>query len=156
MSETKCYILVRTGGEYSDFYHNNQTVFLSREEADQFLADANADFERYLPYCLEEDSDEEDELCEEWDKLNGDPQEETDYIKQNQAYNDRYNWSIGKIKDRLTDLVQSAECQLSDFERIELMANDFANPYTPLDDAEIEEVEVKPGTRLYKLLNGAE
>lgn len=153
MSETKCYILVRTGGEYSDFYHYNQTVFLSREEADEFLASTNTDYNRYMPYCFEEDSDEEYELCEQWDKLNGDPQKEADYQKQNKAYHDRYIWSVGKIKDRLTDLIQSAECQLSDFERIELMANDFVNPHTLLDDAAIEEVEVKPGTRLYKLIN---
>jgi len=153
MSETKCYILVRTGGEYSDWYHSNQTVFLSREEADKFLTDTNADFERYRPYCIVEDSDEEYELCEEWDKLNGDPQNKADYLKQNQAYNDRYAWATGKIKDRLMALIRSAECQLSDVERIELIANDFVNPHTVFDDAVIEEVGVRPGTRLYKLLN---
>jgi len=147
---TTAYVLVRTGGQYSDWYHNNLCVFLTREEGDQFIADTNTKYAKFKPYCFDSKSHYLDDFSDEWMRLNKvkDPLGGEDWSR-------RYAWSRQKELDRLTDLVQSAECELHEFERIKLMANNFSNPYESIDDAEIEEVEIMEGTRLWSILNGS-
>jgi len=149
MITTTAYVLVRTGGQYSDWYHNNLCVFLTKEEGDQFITDTNAKYAKFNPYCFNSNSHYLADFADEWMRLNKikDPLGGEDWAR-------RYAWARQKELDRLTDLVQSAECELHEFERIKLMANNFSNPYELIDDAEIEEVQIMEGTRLWSILNG--
>jgi len=48
----------------------------------------------------------------------------------------------------------SSDCQLDDFQKVELIRSKFVNIYCDMFDVEIEEVEIKEGSRLFKMLNG--
>lgn len=50
------------------------------------------------------------------------------------------------------DMVLSVDCELHEFERIELIKNHFVNPHEAFDDTVIEPVEVKENTRLWRML----
>lgn len=148
MATTTAYVLVRTGGQYSDWYHNNLYVFLTKEEGEKFISDSNALHHKFRQYCFDYDNWDGSENYYEWNMLNG--------IKEpisGENWSKRYAWAKQKELDRLTDLVQSQDYNLHEFERIELMKNNFSNPHEVFSDAEIEEVEIREGTQLWRILN---
>lgn len=119
------FIIVAAGGSYSDAYHNNQFVFLNKEDAEKFMETEKAAIEKInslFKNCPEEPN----------------------------AYG-QFNWVVIFNKWRIAKETYFKNLNLQP-ELFEMLKRNSFNPLCTLDDWQIEEVELKPTSQFVKML----
>lgn len=160
----EAFIIVHTGGDYSDFYHNNLAVFLTREEAEQYIERQRKLYALFSPYCTGSAGFDFRAICDEWDKINGKPDivhipkgQATNKNIVNQAKNKRFMqrdaWVKEEILSRCHAKLSDPDCELSNWQQVELIRNCYVNPYDAMEDAEIEDIKIIEGTVLWRILS---
>lgn len=150
------FIVVHSGGSYSDAYHNNLTVFLTQEEAESHIAEQNRLHDLFEPYSFNGYYDPNlSRWYDEWDKINGKYNNTASREINAKRLHQRNDWAKAKVFEAIDAGLASPDCPLTDEQRITLLTRNYTNPVENMSDCSVEEVELVVGSALWRLINGA-
>lgn len=159
------FIVVHSGGAYSDAYHNNLTVFLTQEEAESHIAEQNRLHDLFEPYSFTDyDYTKLNPWFEQWEEINGKynafdlpagtPNRRTLVsAEHHKALHARLAWAKAMIFEKIDAGLASSDCPLSDEQRAMLATSNYQNPVASLDDCSVEDVELVAGSALWRILS---
>lgn len=121
------YMVVASGGEYSDAYHYNDRFYLDRSEAEAYIKSKQEDSIKWNLFV---------EACPKFPHYdsNGRPRKIQEWLEE----------CIKICENNFPHLIEKAK------------AVTWFNEECEETDLQIEEIEIPIGSRLYRLLNGAE
>ena len=146
------YIVVRQGGEYSDAYHMNETVFVDKAEAEAYIENETTQLNVLSSFKFEHSIICPDRCAIEDAIPSGTPNGKS---LRNKAWSEAYNAYYELLKiEQLKQFKEHCKKQNVIFtDKMLQMLNPFTSQAVFTTDLCIEEVEIKPTSKLYRLLN---
>ena len=138
------FIVVHSGGAYSDAYHNNLTVFLTQEEAESHIVEQNRLHDLFEPYSFRDyDYVKLNPYFDQWDNANGKynsfdlpagtPNRRTLVsAEHHKALHARLAWAKQQIYDKIDAGLSAEDCPLTDEQRAMLVASNYDNRWNHL------------------------
>lgn len=146
------YIVVRRGGQYSDAYHMNETVFIDKAEAEAYIEKEIKQLNLLSNFKFQYLTPPPNRQAIEASIPSNTPNSS---LVKNQAWAKAFNVYLESLKiEQLKQFKEYCKNQgIIPEEKMLRKLNPYGNQYQETTDLDIEEVEIKPTSKLYQLLN---